>query len=93
MNGYTNFISNIAHLVVLDAPQALDDGYPKEEEKTDAGATKNQHPGDVWLCWAVGVRVAWCNSLEDQKMKTCFMNIFSQHIHNLVHKHQLTITN
>ena len=65
MNGYTNFISNIAHLVVLDAPQALDDGYPKEEEQTDAGAAKNQHPGDVWLCWAVGVWVARCNSLED----------------------------
>ena len=75
MNGYANFISNIAHLVVLDAPQALDDGYPKEEEQTDAGATKNQHPGDVWLCWAVGVGVARRNSLEDQKIKTSFMNI------------------
>jgi len=53
-----------ASLVVLDAPQALDDGYPKEEEQTDAGAAKNQHPGDVWLCWAVGVRVARCNSLQ-----------------------------
>ena len=75
MNGYTNIISNITHLVVLDAPQALDDGYPKEEEQTDAGAAKNQHPGDVWLCWAVGVGVARCNSLEDQKIKTCFMKI------------------
>ena len=75
MNGYTNFISNIAHLVVLDAPQALDDGYPKEEEKTDAGATKNQHPGDVWLCWAVGVRVTRRNSLEVEKIKTFFRGI------------------
>jgi len=53
-----------ASLVVLDAPQALDDGYPKEEEQTDAGATKNQHPGDVRLCWAVGVRVARRNRLQ-----------------------------
>ena len=75
MNGYTNFISNIAHLVVLDAPQALDDGYPKEEEQTDAGATKNQHPGDVWLRWAVGVRVARRNSLEVEKIHTFFMGI------------------
>ena len=73
MNGYTNFISNIANLVVLDAPQALDDGYPKEEEQTDAGATKNQRPGHVWLCWAVGVWVTRCNSLKDQKIKTCLM--------------------
>ena len=80
MNGYTNFISNIAHLVVLDAPQALDDGYPKEEEQTDAGATKNQHPGDVWLCWAVGVRVARCNSLEVEKIKTFFHGYI---IHNI----------
>ena len=87
MNGCTNFISNIAHLVVLDAPQALDDGYPKEEEQTDAGATKNQHPGDVRLCWAVGVRIARCNSLEVS------LKYYSQHIHNLVHKHQLTMTN
>merc|ERR1719234_2678606 len=31
--------------------QALDDGYPEEEKKTDASSSENQDPRHIRLCW------------------------------------------
>ena len=56
--------SEVVYLVVLDAAQALDDGYPEEEEESNAGPSENQHPGHVRLCRAVRVRVAWRDCLK-----------------------------
>ena len=60
----------VVYLVVLDASQALDDGYPEEEEQANARPSENQHPRHVRLCRAVRVRVAWCDCLKHKDLIT-----------------------
>ena len=64
------------YLVVLDTSQALDDGYPKEEEQANASSSEDQHPGHVRLGRAVGVRVAGRHCLKHKG--SLFTNHFNE---------------